>query len=71
MKAGIRIGNPKNAKSLLQAHLTSPMMWRGVRPRTWYERSKARQSTRLAGLFWGALLVMLLIIVIARHRMLA
>ena len=46
-------------------------MIKGVRPRTWYERSKARQSTRLAGLFWGALLVMLLIIVIARHRMLA
>ena len=36
-------------------------MIKGVRPRTWYERSKARQSTRLAGLFWGALLVMLLL----------
>ncbi len=46
-------------------------MSKGVRPRTWYEQNKARQSTRLAGLFWGALLVMLLIVVIARHRVLA
>ena len=26
------IGNPKNVKSLLQAHRTPPMTWRGVRP---------------------------------------
>lgn len=43
-------------------------MAKGVYPRTWYERNKARQSTRLYGLFWGVLLVLLVLIVIARHR---
>jgi uncharacterized hydrophobic protein (TIGR00341 family) len=43
-------------------------MFKGVYPRTWYERNKARQSIRLYGLFWGALLVLLILVVIARHR---
>ena len=42
---------------------------RGVRPRTWYERSKARQSIRLAALFWGGLLLTLLGVVLARQQM--
>ena len=43
-------------------------MAKGVRPRTWYERRKARQSTLIYGLTWLALLAVLLVIVYARHR---
>ncbi|MCB1800839.1 MAG: TIGR00341 family protein [Gammaproteobacteria bacterium] len=46
-------------------------MLKGVQPRTWYQRSKARQSTWLSGLFWVGLLLVLLVVVIARHRMLS
>ncbi|MCP5300856.1 MAG: TIGR00341 family protein [Chromatiaceae bacterium] len=45
-------------------------MLKGVQPRTWYERTKARQSTLLSGLFWAALLLVLLAVVVARHRVL-
>lgn len=41
---------------------------KGVQPRTWHERNKARQSTLLYGVFWGILLVVLMLIVYARHR---
>lgn len=43
-------------------------MVKGVAPRTWYERSKARQSTAIYGLTWLALLLVLLAIVYVRHR---
>lgn len=43
-------------------------MAKGVRPRTWYERRKARQSTLIYGLTWLVLLAILLAIVYARHR---
>jgi hypothetical protein len=36
---------------------------RGVGPRTWWEADKARRATRKAVLLWGALLVMLAVIV--------
>ncbi|MCB1789793.1 MAG: TIGR00341 family protein [Gammaproteobacteria bacterium] len=45
-------------------------MLKGVQPRTWYERSKARQSTRLSSLFWVLLLLVLLAVVVLRHRLL-
>ncbi len=44
-------------------------LYRGVRPRTWIECNRARQSTMLASLFWFGLLAVLLIAVIARHRL--
>jgi uncharacterized hydrophobic protein (TIGR00341 family) len=43
-------------------------MAKGLKPRTWYERSKAQQSTLVAGLFWAVLLAILLAIVYIRHR---
>ena len=43
-------------------------MAKGVQPRTWYERHKARQSTLLYGAFWAVLLVILMIVVVVRHR---
>ena len=44
---------------------------KGVQPRTWHERNKARQSTVLYGAIWGALLLVLMVIVYARHRVFA
>jgi uncharacterized hydrophobic protein (TIGR00341 family) len=44
---------------------------KGVQPRTWHERNKARQSTVLYGAIWGALLLVLVLIVYARHRVFA
>jgi uncharacterized membrane protein len=43
-------------------------MSKGVYPRTWYERAKARQSNLLYSLFWGVLLLLLILVVITRHR---
>lgn len=40
---------------------------KGVKPRTWYEREKARQSNLLHGMIWGVLLLILLAIVFARR----
>lgn len=39
---------------------------KGVRPRTWYERRKAKQSNLLYGLFWAALLFVLMVVVLLR-----
>jgi len=41
---------------------------KGVQPRTWHERNKARQSTVLYGAIWGVLLLVLVLIVYARHQ---
>ncbi len=41
---------------------------RGVSPRTWYERSKARQSQTLAMVVWGVLLIVLVSIVVMRRH---
>lgn len=46
-------------------------MVKGVKPRTWYERRKARQSTLVYGAFWVALLVVLLLVMYVRHQVLA
>jgi uncharacterized membrane protein len=43
-------------------------MAKGVKPRTWHERRKARQSTLIYGSTWVILLLILLLIVLARHR---
>jgi len=43
---------------------------KGVKPRTWHERHKARQSTVLYGTVWALLLLVLLLVVLARHRVL-
>ena len=45
-------------------------MAKGVKPRTWYARRKARQSTLVHGVFWAVLLVVLLMVMYARHRVL-
>lgn len=42
-------------------------LFKGVRPRTWLERNKARQSTVWAGLFWVIVLVMLSMAVYLRN----
>jgi uncharacterized hydrophobic protein (TIGR00341 family) len=42
---------------------------KGVRPRTWYERRKAKQSVLLYGLIWAVLLVALLVIVLLRRHL--
>lgn len=41
---------------------------KGVKPRTWYEREKARQSTRLYTSVWLVLLFILLAIIYTRHQ---
>jgi uncharacterized hydrophobic protein (TIGR00341 family) len=40
-----------------------------VRPRTWYERRKAKQSLLLYGLIWAGLLTALLVIVLLRSQL--
>lgn len=45
-------------------------MVKGVSPRTWYQRSKARQSTLVYGLFWVGLLATLLLVLVARQSVL-
>jgi uncharacterized membrane protein len=45
------------------------MFWyRGVKPRTWLEKSKARQSLAISALFWLTSLALLVIAIILRHR---
>jgi uncharacterized hydrophobic protein (TIGR00341 family) len=44
---------------------------KGVKPRTWYERKKARQSTRLSALVWVVFLLILLAIIYTRHQVLS
>lgn len=43
-------------------------MAKGIKPRTWHERHKARQSTVLYGATWAILLLILLLIMFARQR---
>lgn len=43
-------------------------LFKGVAPRNWYQRQKARQSTLLYGATWFTLLLLLLVIIYARHR---
>jgi uncharacterized hydrophobic protein (TIGR00341 family) len=43
---------------------------KGVKPRTWYERKKARQSSLLSGMVWLVFLVVLLVIIYVRHGVL-
>ena len=45
-------------------------MSKGVKPRTWYERKKARQSTLIYGTFWAALLIILILVIYTRHQVL-
>ncbi|MGB5198349.1 MAG: DUF389 domain-containing protein, partial [Sedimenticolaceae bacterium] len=42
-------------------------MAKGVKPRTWHERRKARQSTLIYGSTWVILLLILLLIVLTRR----
>jgi len=44
---------------------------KGVQPRTWHERHKARQSIMLYGMIWSILLLVLLLIIYLRHQVLA
>lgn len=36
----------------------------GIRPRTWWEASKARRATRIALTIWGAMLVLLVVLIL-------
>ncbi len=40
---------------------------KGVRPRTWYQRRKARQSSLIYGVVWAVLFVVLLLLMYARR----
>jgi uncharacterized membrane protein len=42
-------------------------LFKGVRPRTWLEKNKARQSSVLVGMFWVIVLVMLTVTVYLRN----
>jgi uncharacterized membrane protein len=42
----------------------STFLWRGVRPRTWWEKDKARRYTRRAILLCGALVAILAVLLI-------
>jgi len=44
---------------------------KGVKPRTWYERRKARQSTLVYGIVWIALLLALLLVIYLRQSVIA
>jgi uncharacterized hydrophobic protein (TIGR00341 family) len=44
---------------------------KGIRPRTWYQRRRAQQSTVLYGAMWAVLLVVLLMIVLLRRHVVA
>ncbi len=43
---------------------------KGVKPRTWYERRKARQSSLLYGIVWAGLLATLLLVMYIRQQVL-
>lgn len=45
------------------------MFWiKGIKPRTWLERSKARQSFTISMLFWVISLALLIAAIVLRHR---
>lgn len=52
---------------LLSAMLV--LLIRGIKPRTWYERSQAKQSTTFYFLLWAGLLLMLIAIILLRAPM--
>ena len=45
-------------------------LYRGVKPRTWLEKKKARQSTPVSIFVWGLLLLILLVAMYVRHTQL-
>ncbi len=45
-------------------------LYRGVKPRTWLEKQKARQSTPVYIVVWGVLLLILLVAMTVRHTQL-
>ena len=44
-------------------------MVQGIRPRSWWEASKAKKATRYAILFWFVLLVLLIVLTWLWHQM--
>ncbi|MCB1830370.1 MAG: TIGR00341 family protein, partial [Gammaproteobacteria bacterium] len=42
------------------------LLIRGIKPRTWYERSQAKQSTTFYFLLWAGLLLMLIAVILLR-----
>ncbi len=40
---------------------------KGIRPRTWYQRKKSKQSLKISGIFWGILLLILMILIYLSH----
>jgi uncharacterized membrane protein len=44
-------------------------LYRGVQPRTWLEKSKARQSILISGVFWVVALALLVVAIVLRHRL--
>lgn len=50
---------------LLSAMLV--LLTRGVRPRTWYERAQAKQSTAFYLSLWAGLLILLIVMILVRN----
>jgi uncharacterized hydrophobic protein (TIGR00341 family) len=44
-------------------------LYRGVQPRTWLEKSKARQSVLISITFWAVALVLLVVTITLRHKL--
>jgi uncharacterized hydrophobic protein (TIGR00341 family) len=58
------------AVNVVCINLAAKLMFRfrGVRPRTWLEQSKARQSLIISTLFWVTSLALLVVAIYLRHR---
>jgi hypothetical protein len=44
-------------------------LYRGVQPRTWLEKSKARQSVLISITFWVVALATLVVTITLRHKL--
>jgi uncharacterized hydrophobic protein (TIGR00341 family) len=61
------------AVNIVCINLSAKLMFlfKGVKPRTWLEKSKARQSVAIYTTVWIVTLVLLIIAIILRHRVIA
>ena len=59
------------AVNVVCINLAAKLMFlaKGVKPRTWLEKSKARQSLVISGIFWLAALALLVAAILVRHRL--
>lgn len=59
------------AVNVVCINLAAKLMFlaKGVKPRTWLEKSKARQSLVITGIFWLVALALLVAAIVVRHRL--